>query len=361
VSVTAANAPIAARAFGPGFAPDGTPVQCTVSALGLQLVGDHAATPVPGWAALQWRRGGFNGSQFFVSWSSDQGDYTLSLGDPAAEAALMAHLDAPRRAVSPGQRTTRTISAALIAFMVGVPAALLVALVFLAGPLIDWAIEKIPVDTEIRLGRQAFAQARHNLALVEDHPALPMLRELGRRLTAESAYPYEFHIARDPTVNAFAMPGGFIVFHTALLEKADSAEEVAGVLSHEIQHVERRHGLRGLVHSAGWRVGLSLVFGQSGGSMAAAWAENLGSLRFSRSQESEADTLGVRRLMAKGIDPRGMLGFFHKLETAGPNIPALLSSHPASADRFREIERQIPAGTRFPPLPYEYARLRRLP
>jgi len=341
-----------ARLHGPGLDGSGVDVHCRVSALGLQVSGSHPAPQVPGWRTLQWRRGGFNDSQLFLEWDTPEGRWTLAFGDADAARALQPHLRDATPGSSRGGLATRGLSAGLIALLVGIPVLLLAGFLALAGPAVDWAVSHIPVDMEIGLGRDAFAQQRRRLALVDDHPALPMLRELGARLTRGSHYPYEFHVARDPSVNAFAMPGGFIVFHTGLLEKAGSAEEVAGVLAHEIQHVERRHGLRGLVHGAGWRVVLSLVLGDAGGSLAASWAESLGTLNFSRNQENEADALGVRRLLDNDIDPHGMAAFFRKLMAEGSGLPVFLSSHPASEDRMRAIEAAIPAGRHFPPLPY---------
>lgn len=348
---------IAARAYGPDFDREGEQVTCSLSVFGLQIAGEHAHIAVPGWQGLRWRRGGFNDSQLFVEWSTDRGACTLAVSDPDAVKTLMARLQGgPDRPAS--EKRTRRISTGLIAVLVGIPIALVIAFVALTGPIIEWAVGRIPVEMEIKFGRQAFAQQRASLAIVDSHRALPMLKELGGKLTQGSPYPYEFYIARDPSVNAFAMPGGFVVFHTGLLEKADSAEEIAGVLAHEVQHVERRHGLRGLVHAAGWRIALSLLLGDAGGSVAAAWAENLGNLNFSRSQESEADALGVQRLLANDIDPHGMAAFFRKLMAEGPNVPTLLSSHPASEDRMHAIEAAIPPGRKFAPLPYDYPRLK---
>ena len=68
-----------------------------------------------------------------------------------------------------------------------------------------------------------------------------MVNEIGAKLTQGSVYRYQFHVAVDKSVNAYAMPGGYIVVHTGLLALADNADEVAGVLAHEVSHVEKRH------------------------------------------------------------------------------------------------------------------------
>lgn len=349
---------VPARAFGPGLPAEGVPLRCRVSAAGLVASGHVALSAVPEWGALRWRYGGFNDAQLFVEWETPEGPCTLAFADEHAKSAVLAFLHGSRRASASTSRVTRHVSAWTLFLLVGVPVLLLGAFLAQSGRIVDWAVARIPVETEIELGRQAFAQQKQSLSLIESHPALPMLRELGARLTRGSVYPYEFHIARDPSVNAFAMPGGFVVFNSGLLAYADSAEEVAGVLAHEIQHVERRHGLRGLIHAAGWRLTLSLLLGDNVGSMAAAWAASLGELRFSRAQESEADLLGAQRLMDAGIDPRGMVTFFRKLASRESGVPTFLSSHPASEERFRRIEQALPVDRVFAPLPYDYPKIR---
>jgi beta-barrel assembly-enhancing protease len=344
--------------FGPGLDPVQNAARFSASALGLQFQGLHADLAVPGWSALRWRKGGFNDTQLLVEWTTPEGEFSLSVADTASQAALLAHLPGATQQTTRPSQATRTASNSIIFLLVLLPIVVIGLLVWQADRLIDWAVSNIPVETEIRLGREAFAQQRQTLAVVEDHPALPMLRQIGAKLTQGSPYPYEFHIVRDESINAFAMPGGFVVVHTGLLASADSAEELAGVVAHEVQHVERRHGLRGLVHAAGWRVVLSLVLGNAGGSIAGSWVENLGDLRFSRSQETDADIEGVKALLRADIDPKGMVAFFARLAKEAGRMPALLSSHPASAERMTRVEASFPKGRTYPPLPYDYRGLR---
>lgn len=344
--------------FGPGIDPTQGAVRFSVSALGIQFQGEHADRSPPGWGALRWRKGGFNDTQLLVEWKADEGDFSLSVGDEASQAALLAHLPGTTRDASGQSRATRTASNTMILVLVFLPIVVVGLLIWEADRLIDWAVSNIPVETEIRLGREAFAQQRQGLALAEDHPALPMLRRIGADLVTGSPYPYEFHIVRDESINAFAMPGGFVVVHTGLLASADSAEELAGVVAHEVQHVERRHGLRGLVHAAGWRAVLSLILGNTGGSIAGSWVQNLGDLRFSRSQETDADLEGVKALLRADIDPKGMVTFFAKLAKDPSRVPALLSSHPASEDRLAAVKVAFPNDRVYRPLPYDYPALR---
>jgi beta-barrel assembly-enhancing protease len=343
--------------FGPGIPATGAAASFSAATFGLSFQGEHSGLPTVSWAQITWRRGGFNNSHVLLEWSGEDGTFNLALSHPEAQQAVLHFLQPAQQQAKRKSAGTRSWSTGLVTVFVGLPVLLVALLLSQTDRVMDWAVDRIPVEMEKKLGAQGFAQFRATKALEENHPAVPMLRELGRRLSRGSVYEYQIHVVRDDTVNAFAMPGGYIVFHTALLQKAGRAEEVAGVLAHEIQHVERRHGLRGLVHAAGWRIALTLFLGDTGGSVAASLAENLGNLRFSRAQETDADLRGVKALSGAGIDPRGMMEFFKKLAKEGANIPAILSSHPASEDRFEVVEKALPKDRAFEPLPYDIKKL----
>jgi Zn-dependent protease with chaperone function len=344
--------------YGPGLAPAGAAVAVHATAEGLALPDARPGPPLP-WNALAARSSDYGTATLTLQWTEAGATLALVVSDAATRAALAPFLPAVPRAAPAAGRGTRRLSATLIAVLVVLPLLLLGALVMQSARVVDWVVERIPVETEIALGKAAARQQKAALQLVEDHPALPAVRDLGARLTRGSRYPFEFHVVRDPSVNAFAMPGGFVVLHTGLLEQADTAEEVAGVLAHEVQHVERRHGLRGLVQAAGLGVALQLALGETGGSVAAAWARDLARLSFSREQERDADARGVEALLREGIDPRGMAVFFRKLAAQGGAVPALLSSHPASEERFKAVEALVPADRQFAPIEADWKAVRR--
>ncbi|MCW5626113.1 MAG: M48 family metallopeptidase [Burkholderiales bacterium] len=354
--MNAASGRGAGRLYGPGLPPEGAERPFTASVNGLSVDPSGAPMLIP-WSSITARDGNFHRDTTTLEWTSADGAWALVITDPVSGTAVAGHLSRPIRR-STADRRTRRISMATIGLLAGVPVLLLILLLTQADRLIGWAVDRIPVQTEIDLGREAAQQQAARLDLLERHPALPTLRALGARLTRGSKYPFEFHIARDTAVNAFAMPGGFVVFNSGLLEQADTAEEVAGVLAHEIQHVERRHGLRGLVHAAGLAVALRWLLGEAGGSMAASWAQNLGQLRFSRQQEAAADRGGVAALIDAGIDPRGMATFFRKLSREHAALPALLSSHPAGEERLAAVEALMPNDRRFEPLDGDWMRVR---
>lgn len=163
--------------------------------------------------------------------------------------------------------------------------------------------------------------------------------------------PYTFKIAvvNSPMVNAVAVPGGAIVVFRGLLERTDSAEELAGVLAHEFQHVLHRHATRAIFQHASAGILMAAVVGDVSALVAFGLegARMLGELSMSRQAEAEADREGMRMLHDAGIDTAGMVTFFEKLATlhGDPGRGKYLMSHPVPQDRLasmRELSGQWP-------------------
>ena len=221
---------------------------------------------------------------------------------------------------------------------------------------------RIPADWEISLGASTFSQYESENVLVDPPAALEHLDALIEPLIAAAPSDrYEFHvsIAHDSEVNAFALPGGYIVINSGLILAADDADEVLGVLSHEMAHVTEQHGLRMIIGASGAFVLVQALFGDVSGLLAIVVnaAPLLISQSYSRGFESEADEKGFELLDRAGIDPRGMVSFFEKNrhteevmldtikdeETRGiaENVSEYLSSHPSSDKRIANLEELI--------------------
>jgi beta-barrel assembly-enhancing protease len=149
----------------------------------------------------------------------------------------------------------------------------------------------------------------------------------------------------DPSVNAYAAPGGLVVVHTGLLAKAASADQLAGVLGHEIVHVTRRHSMRQIIYELGLSTAVRWLLGipDSAADTVAGAAVNLGGLKFSRDQETDADAGGVDLLQKARLPAQGLHSFFKMLADNQTSVPAILSTHPADADRLAALEMLVAA------------------
>lgn len=206
----------------------------------------------------------------------------------------------------------------------------------------DWAVKRISSEQEARLGDLVLTQTKLQMKLLDRGPAVDAVSAIGGRLTSGSIHRYRWFVAERPDINAFAAPGGVVVVFSGLLRSAGSAEEIAGVLAHEVAHAELRHSLRGMVKSLGLRALVSLLIGDVSGSAFADVATRLTELRFSREAEREADDEGLRRLIAARIDPNGMLRFYGKLAAEQRlSPPPILSTHPATGERLERLRQKV--------------------
>lgn len=176
----------------------------------------------------------------------------------------------------------------------------------------------------------------------------------GANAQGSAAYDYEVFAVKDPSINAFALPGGFIGFHTGLLITAETDSEVASVMGHEIGHVLQRHLARSLE-----RQGTNSIIALAGivlGALAA--ASNPGAaaglitggqalaiqnqLSYSRDAEREADRIGFQILQASGYDVNGAPAFFQRLQKAygimDSGVPGYLRTHPLTTDRIADMQ-----------------------
>lgn len=126
-----------------------------------------------------------------------------------------------------------------------------------------------------------------------------------------------------------------VAVHMGLLDAAETGEEVAAVLAHEIHHVTQRHGLRRIARQMGAIAALGAILGAVDLGALTGIAVSLMGNAYDRDQETEADTLGHALLIDARIDPAGMVAFFERLAAEGPSVPTILSTHPGSDQRAK--------------------------
>lgn len=222
----------------------------------------------------------------------------------------------------------------------------------------DIASSELSLATEKKIGQQIMHEIRwRDASYLDDADVENYLNQLGNRLAAVSNDPgfgYYFFPINDNSINAFAMPGGFIGVHTGLLLAAQSESELAGVLAHEISHVTQRHIARQVFQSRHLSMasmiamGLALLAARSNSQVAGAAIATTeagaisAQLAFSRDYEREADRIGFEILRKAGFDVRGMADFFERLQKNSRmyenNATAYLRTHPLSGERMADMQ-----------------------
>ena len=207
---------------------------------------------------------------------------------------------------------------------------------------------------EVELGQQYAAQINQQLPLVTDAEVVRYINVLGDSIASvgdDRNLDWHFYVVDSPEINAFAVPGGYIYVNRGLIEAAQNMSQLAGVLGHEIGHVEKRHSMQQMrdMERANMGVGLLCVLTSVCESQVAATAINVGGsavfAKFSRADESEADAVGVQNVVRAGIDPRGIPGMFRillNMRKQGPGaVDAWFATHPLEEDRIAATEAMI--------------------
>jgi predicted Zn-dependent protease len=210
---------------------------------------------------------------------------------------------------------------------------------------------------EIAMGRQADPEIVAQLGLYPDSAVQRYVSDLGLRLAAVSErpdLPWTFRVLDDPTVNAFALPGGFIYITRGILTHLESEAQLVGVLGHEIGHVTARHSASQMSRAQLAQIGLvaGMVFSETVRDYAGVASQSLGLLflKFGRDDESQADELGIRYMTREGYDPRELAGVMRmlsrtsQLASGGGRAPEWLSTHPDPDNRSEAILAQVAEG-----------------
>lgn len=214
---------------------------------------------------------------------------------------------------------------------------------------------------ETRIGSMIMQDIRQSPRYVDDAELSDYVNQLGYRLAGasqdSSSRQFNFFIINDPTLNAFALPGGNIGIHTGLLLAAQHESELAGVLAHEIAHITQSHLARMLEQQKQMQLptlaalALAILAARSNPQVAQA-AISLSQataiqsqLDFSRDNEREADRIGMQTLNKARFDPRGMVDFFQRLQTTNRlmehNAPEYLRTHPLTTQRIADMQDRV--------------------
>jgi hypothetical protein len=205
-----------------------------------------------------------------------------------------------------------------------------------------------------QLGMQAVAEVYKQMPVLPDNsPVTQYVQALGKKLVKvipqQYSWPYQFHVVEQKEINAFALPGGPIFINVGTITSADNESELVGVMAHEMSHVYMQHSakqahkntLPSILSGLGQIVG---SLGGIGGALAGAgmqMAGGLWSMKYSRSDEAQADSVGAIIMYKAGYPPKAMADFFEKLEKQGGGGPQFMSDHPNPGNRVEAVQKEI--------------------
>jgi predicted Zn-dependent protease len=226
----------------------------------------------------------------------------------------------------------------------------------------------IGLAEEREIGARFALEARRAMPLVREPALRGYLRRIGGRIVAQldsRTFDYRFFIVRDDTLNAFAVPGGYVYVNTGLLTTVTDEAELAGVLAHEIVHVHAHHVVRQQEQTAlinyGTLAGLLLSLVHPALGAGAVSAGVAAQLKYARQFEQEADHVGLGLMAAAGFDPAGMPRFLRTVlrtqQTNPAQVPPYFLSHPLTQERVGELEQRITSVKRPAPRPGAVAEL----
>jgi len=356
-----------ALCFGDEFPAVGAPCLVHVEEHGLTVT--FASDTVDGqpesvpFSSLTVSAGGLDHDQLVVKWVGQNGGRTLYLKNPDVIRAFREtapdHLGLPLAKVAEQVRQVRHRRRLAWGVVGGVILATVLGLWLGSDLFVEIAVSRIPVEWEQKLGESAYRDFLSHQEVMKEGPAVAALGEMTQRMTAQipdNPYKFEVTVVKSDVVNAFALPGGYVVVFTGLMKKAESGEEVAGVLSHELNHVLQRHGLERIVKNLGLMTAAAIVFGNQQGlvGMMKQSGVELFTLKFGREQETEADLTGLQLLQRAKIDPSGMIRFFERLSEKDEGRMEWLSTHPMSAARAERLKAELAALPKKLPEPFKF-------
>lgn len=209
---------------------------------------------------------------------------------------------------------------------------------------------------EVDMGRRIARRVEEELTVAADEPLQTRVRSIGERLARvcdRKELAYHFTAIEDKAVNAFSLPGGYVFINDGLINKTASDDELASVIAHEIAHVAARHAVKRYESSLGLQILQLATLAARQGQLASGVrvAAQAAQLAYSRDDELEADTLGVKYMRAAGFDPNAALTFLEKLEKTnaeesrymprGVVRPQYAVSHPFVPERIRAVKEAI--------------------
>jgi len=356
-----------ALCFGDEFPASGAPCLVHVEAHGITMAvpveASERRSESVSFSDMAVSAGGLDHDQLVIKWAGPAGQRTLYLKNidviRAFRHAAPDYLSRPLERAAEQVRQVRQRHRMVWSIVGGTVLVLILGLWFGSDQLVELAVDRIPFEWERKLGESAYHDFLAHQEVMKEGSAVEAVTEMTHRLTgqiSDNPYTFEVTVVKSDVVNAFALPGGYIVVFTGLMKKAESGEEVAGVLAHELNHVLQRHGLERIIKQLGFVAVVSIALGNPpglGGVMKQLGVE-LMTLKFGRAQETEADLTGLELLYRAKIDPSGMISFFQRLAEKDEDRVEWLSTHPMSNARAERLTTQLAEMPKQTPEPFTF-------
>ncbi len=339
--------------------PSAIPADLTLSQHGLQVREEgevHARLEQLPWSALSLEQGGAGNKLLFFHVENREDLSSVYLPLTAELLATLKTIDQPQvGSFLNRQKHFRLKQSALLTGVLSGFLAFVLAIYFLWSPLLGALTNFLPFSVEQKIGDRILGLILPISSRVDNPEVLGELRkqiEPLRLQLPKEMQDLRIYLSRDLSINAFALPGGNLVFNLGLLREAKKMEEILGVAGHELAHVRERHVLKALVQALGGYLIVDLLFGNITGIIAVltSQSELLLSRGFSRSQERDADLKGMEMLAQAGIDPLAMADFFEIILAEAKKNEAselgqiekhlgFLSTHPHTEERIESIKK----------------------
>jgi beta-barrel assembly-enhancing protease len=205
-------------------------------------------------------------------------------------------------------------------------------------------LSKMSQSQEIAIGKQINDElTTKEFKLATDRPTLDYVNRIGQRVALKSqrnTLPFIFQVVNDSKVNAFATMGGYVYITTGLLSTAENEAEVAGVLGHEVGHIEGKHLITQMSRTA-LQQGVMSAAGLDRSQAVQIGVQLASRLPNSRENEFDADRRGLTMMSAAGYAPTGMVSFMEKLMKLSSGGPTFMSTHPNTGDRVKELRKRV--------------------
>lgn len=265
----------------------------------------------------------------------------IKLDDPVFIADLNSYLKKNKK-LGIHQRLADLSIKVHITIAAGIVGLIVVAYLFVLPWLAEQAVAIIPEEYDSEIGETFFNQYIEDSSV--DSAKTEALNLFAKELKLNNSKTLHFTVVESETVNAFALPDGNIIVFTGLINKMKGYDELAGLIGHEVVHINRRHSMKTLCRNLSGYLFISAVLGDVNGITATIGdnINNLQSLSFSRQFERQADLEGLELMISNNIDPQGMTDLFLRIkEEQDISMPEFLSSHPITDNRISYIKKSI--------------------